>query len=436
MELEEKILSVLQEGGNLKTQEIALKINQKYRDEIDIREINKTLYKLNGKVLQDNNYKWTIRNADHKNKEKVKKYIDTPLTRLSSYYLDCLSKDMDSGISCYASSKYGSPDYGQLNIIPQLADESKDIYGSEDVQKTINKVRQDKNRLVLQFGYPIHLRKVIARSEFYVVEPLLLIPYDTESFVIGNMPTLSNEMPRFNFEGIKNISGLDKNELFDEIITLSDELGFNNSIDEQPNLDEIVVRLQQIRPQWHWTETIAPDQLTVKVLKEELKTGVYNAAALFYSEHSKYTQGLEKELSDFKGLEIGKYKSSALGQWIYGEFPEYEFKEKVLIEPLPLNDEQRNAVKRALQAPLTVVTGPPGTGKSQVVTSIIINAIYQGQTVLFASKNNKAVDVVNERVNGLTSRPVMLRLGNSELQSELSKYLSGLLSANTSPVDY
>ncbi len=243
-------------------------------------------------------------------------------------------------------------------------------------------------------------------------------------------------MPRFNFEAIKNISGLDKNELFEEVITLSDELGLNNPPSEQPSFDEIIIRLQRLRPQWNWNETIIPDKLTIQLLKEEPHTGIYNAAAVFFSERSKYTQGLEKELNDFKEFETEIYKPSVLGQWITRNVPEYEFKEKILVEPLPLNDEQRNAVKKALQAPLTVVTGPPGTGKSQVVTSIIINAIYQGQTILFASKNHKAVDVVNERVNGLTSRPVMLRLGNNELQSELAKYLSGLLSVNTAPSDY
>ena len=77
----------------------------------------------------------------------------------------------------------------------------------------------------------------------------------------------------------------------------------------------------------------------------------------------------------------------------------------------------------------------PGTGKSQVVTSIVINATYQNQKVLFASKNHKAVDVVNERVNNLTSKPIMLRLGDDKLQAELANYLSNLLSADTTESD-
>ena len=58
------------------------------------------------------------------------------------------------------------------------------------------------------------------------------------------------------------------------------------------------------------------------------------------------------------------------------------------------------------------MTGPPGTGKSQVISEIIINSLFNGQTVLFTSKNHKAVDVVVERLNSLSNTPPILRLGD------------------------
>ena len=438
MSLADKILSILGEGKPLKTREIADLLVKKYDSTIDKKEINRILYySLKGKVIQDNNYRWRIISFDDVNQEskRASGFIDTPLSKLSSYYLDCLSRDMEAGISEYASSKYGSPNYGQLTCLPNYCDEETDIFSSEDVLKTINKVKKDRNRLVLQLGYPISLRKVIARTEFYVVEPLLLIPFDPDTYLKSSTPKLLDEPPRFNFEAIKMLSGLDKNELFEEVVNLSNELGLNNPLNEMPELDEIVVRLQQIRPDWKWLTEMDPESLTTSYLKEQTRDGIYNAAAVFYSEKSRYTLGLEKELNDFRYYKTDDYIDSALAHWISREFPKYEYEDKVLLEPLPLNDEQRNAVRKAVQAPLTVITGPPGTGKSQVVTSIIINAVYQGQTVLFASKNHKAVNVVHERVNGLTSRPVMLRLGNDQMQSQLAQYLSELLSTKTSESD-
>lgn len=80
---------------------------------------------------------------------------------------------------------------------------------------------------------------------------------------------------------------------------------------------------------------------------------------------------------------------------------------------VPLNDAQRAAVEQILSgAPVTVVSGPPGTGKSQVIVSALLNAWALGKTVLFASQNNKAVDVVIERVRKFEQDfPILVRAG-------------------------
>ena len=87
------------------------------------------------------------------------------------------------------------------------------------------------------------------------------------------------------------------------------------------------------------------------------------------------------------------------------------------IQPLvPLNDRQRDIVKDIIGgAPLTVVSGPPGCGKSQVVLSVLLNAWACGQSVLFVSSNNNAVDVVRERLERLDSAaPIAVRAGSKE----------------------
>ncbi|MCH8034808.1 MAG: DNA2/NAM7 family helicase [Bacteroidetes bacterium] len=77
-----------------------------------------------------------------------------------------------------------------------------------------------------------------------------------------------------------------------------------------------------------------------------------------------------------------------------------------------LNYSQRRSVRLAFSQPLTVITGPPGTGKTQVVLNLIANAIVNNQTVLFASKNNKAVDNVRIKLqNLLREGSYILRFG-------------------------
>lgn len=80
---------------------------------------------------------------------------------------------------------------------------------------------------------------------------------------------------------------------------------------------------------------------------------------------------------------------------------------------VPLNESQGAAVRAALGGrPLTVISGPPGCGKSQVAVSLLLNCWANGTTVLFASNNNKAVDVVRERLERFESEfPIAVRAG-------------------------
>ncbi|MCF8267664.1 MAG: AAA family ATPase, partial [Ignavibacteriales bacterium] len=92
--------------------------------------------------------------------------------------------------------------------------------------------------------------------------------------------------------------------------------------------------------------------------------------------------------------------------------------EKINLEPLVqitrLNSSQKKAIEKTFQQPLTVITGPPGTGKSQVILNIIANAINNNLSVLFASKNNKAVDTVKERFDQILGDKYLIRFGNAD----------------------
>ena len=87
------------------------------------------------------------------------------------------------------------------------------------------------------------------------------------------------------------------------------------------------------------------------------------------------------------------------------------------VQPIvPLNASQKAAVAAALgAAPVTVISGPPGCGKSQVVVSILLNCWAEGRSVLFASNNNKAVDVVRERLKRFEDEvEITVRAGNQQ----------------------
>lgn len=88
-----------------------------------------------------------------------------------------------------------------------------------------------------------------------------------------------------------------------------------------------------------------------------------------------------------------------------------------LIRVSPLDDSQASAVAHALNNRLSVITGAPGTGKTQVILNIIANALIENKSVLVASKNNKAVDNVKDRFDKIDSSQYLLRFGKKEYVS-------------------
>ncbi|WP_084524213.1 AAA domain-containing protein [Nocardia inohanensis] len=119
---------------------------------------------------------------------------------------------------------------------------------------------------------------------------------------------------------------------------------------------------------------------------------------------------------------------------------------------LPLNSFQRQAVEQALGSEVTFVWGPPGTGKTEVVSRIVEGCYRQGHTVLFLAPTNIAVDQAVERLCELLSREsgfetgLLQRAGRVTVPSLNAKFgefivsdrivgrLSGELSARQSEV--
>ena len=102
---------------------------------------------------------------------------------------------------------------------------------------------------------------------------------------------------------------------------------------------------------------------------------------------------------------------------------------------MPLNVSQQRATENTLsEKPLSVISGPPGCGKSQIVVATLLNACANGQTVLFVSNNNKAVDVVRERLERFESEfPIAVRAGNRERNNivEVLRRTLNMVSAST-----
>ena len=421
-DFEKSILEIISKTPGIKARDIAAKLN------CDKKLVNSALYgNLKARCYQDAAYKWYL-HGQTAGSAPVKEIAppDEKLASLCRYYLNCLSVEQNNSISAFLTSKY-SLEYTELK---ELA-----VNGSDDkIASLIKKISAERN-LTAHVGYPVLIEKIHSTKttqDYLKVAPVFLFPVEISVGAVKIAP-----VPSINMEVIRQYSSRDIESQVYDLIELENELGLN-AHDSETELDEVVVKLQSIR-QWQWKEDLDPFELCVEPAIETIsEEGIYNKAIFIISERSPYTVGLESELSLLAQMDEDSYRGTALYEWIHG-MPETTIEDTTdatpLLEVLPMNSEQEQAIRQGLSDNLTIVTGPPGTGKSQVATNLLINAAWTGKNTLFTSKNNKAVDVVEKRVNELGKRPVMLRIGNNQYAHRLAELIFGLLSYNADQSD-
>lgn len=98
----------------------------------------------------------------------------------------------------------------------------------------------------------------------------------------------------------------------------------------------------------------------------------------------------------------------------------------LLIFPFGSNKSQYKAVENAMMNQISVIEGPPGTGKTQTILNIIANIVSGGKTVAVVSNNNAATANVYEKLqdNGLGA--ICAVLGRKENKDDFIANQSGI----------
>ncbi len=169
------------------------------------------------------------------------------------------------------------------------------------------------------------------------------------------------------------------------------------------------------------------------------KVCVTNQSAIILTKRPSITAGVLHELMQISEKPSGIFRETALsvvneeylqgvGKLFNKEKPKKDLKDFFPVTPLSLSDSQADVLKKIEQNPLVAVYGPPGTGKSQTIVNLVAHLIANGKTVLVASRMDKAVDVVAQRLNELGAPFLALRAGRLNYQKSLSFKLNDLLS--------
>lgn len=97
--------------------------------------------------------------------------------------------------------------------------------------------------------------------------------------------------------------------------------------------------------------------------------------------------------------------------------------------PFRTNLSQRAAVANALGYPISVIDGPPGTGKTQTILNLIANIVVdESKTVAVVSSNNTAVDNVDTKLREAGFGYIVANLGRA---AKREQFLNQQVARNT-----
>lgn len=94
-----------------------------------------------------------------------------------------------------------------------------------------------------------------------------------------------------------------------------------------------------------------------------------------------------------------------------------------------LSSAQKDIIEKSSKHDLSVLVGPPGTGKSYTIASLALERFMQGESVLIVSRNEHAVDVIKDKLVeqlGLSQNAV-IRAGTKDYHKNLKNYLDQIL---------
>jgi len=279
---------------------------------------------------------------------------------------------------------------------------------------------QKKNNQQLYVGYPIFV------ADSSRLAPVLIAPITTRED--NNQVILEAEEYEVSYAALASL-GLRDEEILSVITSISESLAQKAQLSIQSMVEMVI-------------------QMTGELLGEDLNRLISNTRSLtpntfeyrpclFWASPGSFTASLIKELDA-----LGTYWSSAPDSLksLLTVVPEHAYPEAAIeskdrnIFVAPVYDRQRQAITASLSEPVTVVTGPPGTGKSQFILNLIVQSVLRGERVLFASRNNKAVDVVMDRLQGEEIKfPGAIRTGNKDQRRRATDQISARLRELSSP---
>lgn len=166
---------------------------------------------------------------------------------------------------------------------------------------------------------------------------------------------------------------------------------------------------------------VSRKKLDVKNLSVDDSHPVRNQAVLFAHDSMDFNAHLLHDL-DQLSQKTGLSKTS-LG-YLSGQAKAHKSQHFPIL-PFAFDEYHIQAIVEAQQKDRLLITGPPGTGKSQCIANLLVSLTAQGKSVLFVSHTAESIRVVQKRIT--TDFPGMiLQTGNKHVRRKLQDTLEDL----------
>ncbi len=164
------------------------------------------------------------------------------------------------------------------------------------------------------------------------------------------------------------------------------------------------------------------DAGSIRMESSSVKTPTAKIIMQFWNDVAKYTsvRDEQQDRGTFLKQQFDKLTfvspSSVLGCYLNGEPVRVNPRTgSDTIFPFKFNLSQKEALDNALRSQISIIEGPPGTGKTQTILNILANlAVMQNKRVAVVSGNNAAVQNVQDKLEAEGYRFLVAALGNME----------------------